>query len=280
MDPSAGKPSTGDAIIKWVTFSIAILGVLQPYLIAAWRRYFRPRKITAHVSWPPDFAFSGLGPTLGIGGTLYCQNASSFIEDITLVVTRLSDGTQRRLRPMLARKRTVTNDGRDLVEGRVWSPFQGVTDTAYEIDILFADPASRTRAEQITKEFTNAWAFRILSSIPAGTDLTDSEQVAALAAQTVTLYQQTSGEPFQMTAWQKYRELLFWQAGDFRIDMLIRTVEGGELPAQRWKVTFSPQDEATFEANINVVRALAANIPAQMAGTVVYVFRDLTPIID
>lgn len=261
-------------IVVWGTFGIAVLGVVQPYAYAVWRRYFRARRISIYESFAPDVEFAAFGPSVGLTGTIWNRNASSLITRIDLRVTRLPDGEERVLSAFMSRKRSISNQdgGKDLLKMEPWIAFQADSDSAHPYDILFLDPGSRAAMAAIGDKFRAAWSAYTATHSPAQVAWTPEQQ----QAQRVELFNQAKDAAFVTTARDAVKPLFFWQAGRHRLTIEIRCEEDQHVFRQSWDITLTAEHVKALQANVDTLIALNCGLPPEVAGQLYSAFPDCT----
>ncbi len=263
-------------LITWGTFAIAVIGVVQPYAFAAWRRWSRKRDITVYHSLLPDVGFTGVGLCCGLSGTIATRNAASLITSIQLRAQRAGGEPECVLDAYLNRKRSISNEGggKDSVEGEIWVPFKADADAAYPYDIMFVDTATKTRLDLTGADLRAAWqayAIPILQrEIAAGT-LTPDQQ-ADRALQLFPAFQQ---QPIYADTAQRIRNDIAWRAGDYRLLMDVRCAEDRRTFRQEWTFVLSPADAAMIGNNVEILQAYMCEIPPAIVGNLLFAYPQL-----
>lgn len=72
-----------------ISLIIAITALVQPWLIALWKRLFHSPKIEIYPSGNLEIGYSDYGPTIGLHGTLRAPRGDVFVKSIRLRVRRV-----------------------------------------------------------------------------------------------------------------------------------------------------------------------------------------------
>jgi hypothetical protein len=88
MEPTAPATATWR---EYVSAIIAVIALIQPWLLWGWRKFFRRGSIEIFNTSTIEVGYSNLGPTLGLQGTLRGHDREQFIRGITVEVIREAD---------------------------------------------------------------------------------------------------------------------------------------------------------------------------------------------
>lgn len=72
-----------------ISLIIAVTALVQPWLIALWKKFFRSPKIEIYPSGNLEIGYSDYGPTIGLHGTLRAPHGDVFVKSIRLKVRRV-----------------------------------------------------------------------------------------------------------------------------------------------------------------------------------------------
>src|SRR5207253_5016876 len=82
---------------RWIQPLIAVLALIQPWIIWLYRKYGRGGDIDVHHTGNVEVGFSALGATVGLQGTLRAADRDFFVSSMTLEVLREADGSRHTL---------------------------------------------------------------------------------------------------------------------------------------------------------------------------------------
>ena len=133
----------------WGTLSVAALALAQPWLWAAYRRFFRRPHIQAFPTSSIEVGFSQLGATIGLHGTLLAKGRDVFVYSIELEIVRQKD--------------SATHDF-------VWALFRGFKAKASEFhDVeIYSETLSRIDRLRYWEPGRYSLTMRVITSDPDG----------------------------------------------------------------------------------------------------------------
>lgn len=258
-------PDSTPPIILWVTFAIAVIGAIQPLLIATYRSYFRARKINLYESWFPDIGFGAFGPSAGIAGTIQSENAISVITRMELRITNCQAGDSAQLLAFVNRIRKMESDAGgyvDRTEGSPWCPFQLSGDSTVLFDINFLSQADRNAIELVANKFLAGW-LPYLTAKAQGQDLSDQANASAFMLNT---FKQASTEEFYVTAREQMLKQMFWREGRYSLTARVSVAGEKRNFSNTWFVTLTQDDVSALEGNVDRVLAYATGMAPQAVG--------------
>lgn len=68
-----------DFLKSWGTLIVAAVALIQPWLIAAWKKFLRRQKIEVYEAGTMEIGFSTFGPTIGLQGAVRAINRDAFV---------------------------------------------------------------------------------------------------------------------------------------------------------------------------------------------------------
>src|SRR5438552_10322360 len=95
----------------WGSLIVAVVALIQPWVIALWRRFFRPGTIDIHETGTIEVGYSGFGPTIGLRGTLRAVHRDQFVRDIQVAIAKVKDGSKHSFEWVVFRAEKLTSTG-------------------------------------------------------------------------------------------------------------------------------------------------------------------------
>src|SRR5437660_1351433 len=83
-----GRPPRGHSLVSDAKLWLAIVALVQPWLIALWKKFLLRGRIRAYPSANIEIGFSTFGPTVALQGTLHASHRDIFVTSAGMVVTR------------------------------------------------------------------------------------------------------------------------------------------------------------------------------------------------
>jgi hypothetical protein len=118
---------------------VAIAALIQPWLIAIWKRYFRRGTVELQTLGNLEVGYSTFGPTLGIVGGVRSIHQDVFIKSVKAVVTR-DDKAEVELEWRFLKPTTVTIPAPPTQTLEAAAGFVLLTSSSVKINALSALP--------------------------------------------------------------------------------------------------------------------------------------------
>jgi hypothetical protein len=138
---------------------IATIALLQPWILALFKRCFRRGKIEIYKgSRRVEIGYNTLGPTIWLNGTLRCMHRDFFIHNIELKLSKLKDSSTHRFGWGVFRTKKLTYSGEpqstlELPFGFVLSPL-----SPRHFNIMFQDMQLQYEMRQILMKLYQEWS--------------------------------------------------------------------------------------------------------------------------
>ncbi len=251
------------SVITWVTFGIAILGVLQPGAIVLYRRYFRARKISIYQQGRLDIGFSSFGPCLGMTGLIRNENVPSVLTTLDLVLTNLDDGRCMTLRPFLNRSRKVSDSALGVVptiEATTWVAFQIERDNSIPFDVTFAHAEIRRTIEGAMQNYLATLTAFVAVTLREQPIATERERIEAI----MRILPTVSEQPFHREARAVLANAMLWTAGRYELAMVVSDADETRTFRKTWNLRLTSDEIAGLTANIDRVLLLHFASAAQL----------------
>ena len=75
----------------WGSLAVAVLALIQPWILAGYRRWFRRGAVEVHETNNVELGFATYGPTVGLTGTIRALHQDIFIQQATVRIVRERD---------------------------------------------------------------------------------------------------------------------------------------------------------------------------------------------
>ncbi|MGH9461953.1 MAG: hypothetical protein ACRD1X_12090 [Vicinamibacteria bacterium] len=260
-----------DFIAEHGTLLLAIYGVLQVWMIAAWKQFVSAARLSVHESARIEVGYSAYGPTVGLHGVLRTSNKNAFVESVRLVVIKLRDFSQHEFEWEMFRASQIRSDG-----GYTEIPagFLVRLDQPYRYNIVFSDKRTQEEVLPSLLKVTREWGSYTLSKQPDIYKLM-GEQNLSYEVATELLYTQefikTNG------AWQQAWELLtrrnYWEAGEYDLSVTVKAAPPTKTISRQWRFTLDSNDADGF--NLNAIVTLQQMCLGK--GTYYFAYSDYDP---
>lgn len=235
---------------------IAVLALIQPWLLAAYRRLFQPGHVVIHETGTIDVSFFTAGPTITLQGALQALHRDQFIQSMQLDVVRERDHAQSHMDWIALRPTQIVLGRANQQPMTVELPFgfMLLTSSAGRFNILFGD---RTVGQQIAhkldgllREWNQLTSTAIDRNIVQRAIQGDSEAAHALEEARRTVYETKFKSSLIYTdTWGAVERLSFWEAGPYRLTLSVVTSRPKRTFTKSWRFELSEQDSKNLRLN-------------------------------
>jgi hypothetical protein len=253
----------------WGTLIIASVALIQPWLIAIWKKAFRAGYVKAYETGPLEIGFSNLGPTLAIRGTARAVHRDHFIAKAEMTLTRHRDGARHLFQWQLFRSESFNLAGDSNMSLALATGFmlRAVEPTPY--NILFHDSQVFAELRPVIAELQNAWrefeesskksSAVIKGSVPAESE---PQQGNAIVAADGNGNLDITRSDFLRTkvAVNCYDRLLrgfYWERGKYGIELRVFSAKPDRTFTQSWEFELSEDEFQSLRLNAIVIMRLA-----------------------
>jgi len=246
----------------WGSLSIATLALIRPWLSALWNRLFRRADIDIHPTTRIEVGYGGLGPTIGLTGTLRAIHRDQFVESIHLLVTKSKDGSHHEFDWILSRAGKFSASGTEvsaeLVSGLMLTVVQ-----PHSYNILFQDAGTQEEIRKHMDAVRSEWSKQVsgVGQLSAGATvraLTTHQDIESLVKEQT---QQQLSELFKefvktnaaTDGYTAIDRLMYWEAGQYLVEMVVSTTRPDVEIAEEWMFELTPDDIKSLRLNSVVI---------------------------
>jgi hypothetical protein len=268
------------AIAHWpaatsiLSLVIAFVAAFRPEL----HSLLRPRKIDILLtdSLRVEIGFAGVGPTLGVLGTLNNEHAKSLITKMRVRIRLPNVEHEMTLSPMLNRERALNRAfaGGEEARGKIWLPFLIDADAAVPFDVVFRYEPASVDLTKIGADLERSWNAYL--TIVAQQDIaswSDPNPVIAqtkLEAFTKATYEASSNEQFRLSARDAFIDQFVWDAGYYDCRLEVQALNCRRVFCQPFAFSLSDDDKQRLLQNVDqmiaiVCKQLDPNTPLNFA---------------
>jgi hypothetical protein len=221
----------------WGSLIVATIALIQPWALALFRRLFRRGTIDIYPSLRMEIGYAGLGPTVGLTGTLRAVHKDHFVESIQLSVTKQKDDSHHEFDWILFRagKFAIGVGGGSEVTAELISSFMLTTAQPYRYNVLFQDAATQGEMRRHIEHIQAEWTKARTAAGP---------ETAADAVFDALVKQGTFTESY--TALDR---LMYWEAGKYTLVILVNTARPEQAIIDEWQFELTEDDIKTLRLN-------------------------------
>lgn len=240
-------------VTEWITATIAIVALAQPWVILLWKKYFRKKRIDIYLHSIVEVRFGSLGNLIGIRGGIRALPVQVFINQFDVVVRRKKDSALLKLEWFLKKEeRLIAADAADprnakeetimsLPTGFVIGPTQPAAISYLCCDVK-VQPIWRDRFNAIRDEWSSFKLAKLDEAVKAGA----KDDLNALSYKILGQFLAAS-KSWESLSQDMDREF-FWFPGEYEIEVNAKAVELVEGHCKRqFKIT--AEDSKKLRAN-------------------------------
>jgi hypothetical protein len=234
---------------SWGTLLVAMVALVQPWLIAGWKRFFRAGSVEIHQTGTVELGYSGFGATIGLHGTLRARDRDFFVSSMSLEVVRQSDRSQHQLDWGLLRSHQVVMGRPDEVTVELPAGFMLMASQPHRYNILFQDSGQQGEMRRALGPVIVAWKKDVEEGLDDGSIKAPEDQQEVRAR-----YESFALERVHVEGFTKVGQLTYWRPGRYGLTMTVRTARPDRAFVREWE--FELGDEDAEQLGLNCVTIL------------------------
>jgi hypothetical protein len=239
---------------------IAFVAAFRPELHAL----LRPRRVDVLLSDSLflEIGFNGLGPTLGVVGTLNNEHARSLITKMRIRLKASGANQEFVLTPIINRERAINSalTGGEEARGKFWLPFLIEADVAIPFDILFRNDAATATLASTGANLGQAWASYANSKLQENEQaLSDPDQTTMqtkVAAYLAALYNASQNQDAITSANRELSDVFVWQAQAYEARLEVDVLDCHRTFSRSFDFSISDEQRGQLLDNIGIIIAI------------------------
>lgn len=238
------SPGLPGFLKTWGALMIAVIALVQPWAIAAWRRFVRRGAIDIYETGTIEVGYSGFGATIGLHGTLRAQDRDFFIRNIDLEIVRESDQSRHRLDWGLFRSHRAVLGRPEEMTLELPAGFLLMTSQPHRYNIQFFDTTLQAEIRGILEPVNGSWLDTVQPEIAAGQ--LDPEDRSAWR----NTYDAFSAQQTHVSAYTAVDRLSYWTPGKYNLALTVRAARPDRVFKRAWSFTLSESEVRTLRLNV------------------------------
>lgn len=215
---------------------LAVLALIQPWIIAACKKIFKPLKVTFIPSAKIKLYYNRSGAYIYLGGVIEAKNRSAVIKNISVKIIRQSDKAELALdwsSFMVPVFQSV--GGNSVTTGEIARPFLVDTNGLNPVFVEFANSDT-----QVVDRLSRIYEKLIL----------ESKRISNIN----TPFEQARVQLQQIQEYQKFREELlenfYWKVSDYQVELSI-DYNGDTIDIYKYQFSLNQDEISEFRKNID-----------------------------
>jgi hypothetical protein len=258
------------AIRDWTsetwTAIVAVVALIQPWLLHMYRRLFRRGSIDIYEIGGVEIGFSGFGPTIGLMGTLRSRDQDMFVQSANISLIRVGEATCHSFQWGAFRtpKTVVTSNLSQSAEVGVSdaNPVMVRTAQPYHYNVLFLDLEVFPQVRATLESFKQTWINFIdeKGSVEINAPL-DASMQKRLIQQLRPLHKKFAATDKYQKGLKTLEDLFYWEAATYSLTLRIQAARPNRTFAKTWKITLQETDVENLRNNIPSIFEETAGVP-------------------
>ena len=256
---------------------VAFVALVQPWIIAAWGRFFRRGTVDIYETGTIEIGFSAFGPTVGLMGTLRSRDRDMFVQSATVTILKKGTAIIRRFEWVLFRnpKTVIGSTVGQSAEVAVDAPssFLILTTQPYRYNVAFYDVAIGQPARSILEGFKQSFQ----TYVDKKTDLDvyaqplDTNSRNRFIQQLRRAHNKFADTNEYGTAFSSFEELFYWEAGPYQLTLQVHTARPNRTFIKTWSFSLLGADIDNLRNNVPSVFEEIVGVPLT-AGTYLFAY--------
>jgi len=233
----------GGAWTDSISFWIACIAFLQPYLIWLYVKLFKTWNLKSFDFERLQVGFNHMGPYVGYLGALVSRNVDSFLYRATCNVARRGGGPAVQLRWLFAREQSIKSSGGE-ISGKLALGIFLQKNQPQNVDLFFVGNAEEGVLAEAFARLRERWqAFR--SEL-----LTGGIPPEQLPLPVDTAFAQ---DPAYRSFRDELRQRLFWEVGGYDLELQLYFDLREKAHPKTLSIEITPADLARIEAGLEIL---------------------------
>ena len=216
---------------------LAVIALVQPWILAAWKKFFKPLKVSFIPSAKIKLYYNRSGAYIYLGGVIEAKNRPTVIKDISAKVIRQSDKAELAMdwsSFMVPVFQSV--GGNSITTSEIARPFMIGANGLNPIFVEFANLDTQT-VDRLAKVY--------------GKLILESKRIANINIP----FEQAKDQLQAIPEYQPFREELlenfYWKASDYQIELSINHNDN-KTEVYRYRFSLTQDEVSEFKKNIDV----------------------------
>lgn len=242
-------------IEKFGVLVIAVIALVQPWIVFLWKKYFRPGTVEFFETAKIEIGFSNFASTIGINGTLRSINKDLYISKISLELIKEKDQSKHYFNWVLFRDTKLNLSGNKDVEVELPYGILLSTQSPQRINIQFHDTNQQDELRDQNDLLVNSWNNYQEKHFPFNTRTNTQEDNLKLAQ----LYNEFLKTKTQTDSYTKFNQEFYWEKSRYELKMKIETSRPNKIFENKFNFKLEEEECKRLRYNILTLIDSACN---------------------
>ena len=241
--------------ILWGDF-VAVLALIQAWVVAIWRKYCRPGAIDIFETGTIEVGYTRFGPTLGVHGTLRARDRDLFVRSAHVELVKCKDQSRHQFEWGVFRSPRIALGKPEDLSLELPAGFMVLTSQPHRYSIQLYDLKTQEEMRPVLERVSRGWTDIMAeqrATVPSS-ETTDfaawfSSVGAMLSIKNQAAFEEFFKTPESTEAFTRIDRLCYWERGGYGLSLIIRTARPDRQFRRKWWFTLSESDEKNLHLN-------------------------------
>jgi len=233
-------------IEKFGALIIALIALIQPWVISLWKRYFRPGRIDFFKTGKIEIGFSSFASTIGINGTLKGYNKDLFISNIHLHLIKKKDSSQHTFEWSIFRDTKLKLSGNKDMEVELPYGIMLSVQSPQRINIQFHDLSQQETLSVPYEELRSFWHDFLEAQFPIQERTNSQEDNQKIFAILQEFYKTQE----EVDIYRRLIREVYWEESDYSLEMTVETSNPRRQFKNRFEFHLTDAECETLRLNV------------------------------
>lgn len=240
-----------------ITAIVAVVALMQPWLLAAWKKWVKPGKVDIYETGTIELSYGILGTSIGLWGTLRAVDRDFFISSMQVLLKFEEDKEEHNFEWGVFRSPSVLLDPQKEMPVEVPSGFMLSTAQPHKYSIQFHDTVIQQKIQAIAEKVRTAWR-EVLKKAEEDPKVSQGLNDPALKDETKReIYKQFSKSSEHVSAFSTLDRLCYWKPGRYNISLSVETARPKKVFTKSW--AFELSEDETKRLRFNALKVVDDN---------------------
>jgi len=234
----------------WIAI-IATIGLIQPLVIALWKRYYRQGKLEIYNTGNIEISYGPFGPVINIYGTLLALHKNVFVTSMDLKLTREKDKSQRDFRWFAFKASQSAPASKQQPAPEIPYSFMVLPDSPQRYNVVFVDIGQfNTEIRPQFQKYISEW-HKVVAKLKEKMPFTEDSDLSPEVLKEIEEFRKTK---IRLDTYGLLDRNCYLEPGDYSLNFSIKTSRPNQIFVQDYK--FSLNQDQFDQLRLNVITIL------------------------
>lgn len=238
---------------KWIkigTFIIAVIALIQPWIIYIWNKFLKSAEINFYETGRIEVGFSDYCTSIGVNGTLRALNRDIYVKNMQVEIIRKRDSSKHLLEWGVFRDSKINLNNPEDIKIELPGGFLLSKEIPKKINVQFHDLKQQEEISPTYSTLQDSWNNFLDTNYPVQQQLADSpEEYRIKKGQIYDNFRQTQ---IVTDAYSSVDRNFYLEPGEYELKLYVYTSKPDKKFVYKWD--FSLEEQESQHVRLNVVR--------------------------